>query len=103
VLSTSPGDGAALDIRAFQVVKQSSGPVDYYKVETGPDGAFLAARYHPPADTVVRGIEVPDGFRRTLVGVRWRWRVRAFPKGGDDCNPTSAMRPPASSPPSRPG
>jgi hypothetical protein len=21
------------------------------------------------------------------VGLRWRWRVRAFPKGGDDCNP----------------
>jgi len=87
LLSASPGDGAALDIHSFQVVKQSSGPVDYYQVETGPDGAFLAARYHPPLDTVVRGIEVPESFRRTLAGVRWRWRVRTFPKGGDDCNP----------------
>ncbi len=76
-----------LDIRAFQVVKQSSGPVDYYRVETGPDGPFLAARYHPPLDTVVRGIEVPEALRTTLAGVRWRWRVLAFPKGGDDCNP----------------
>jgi len=86
-LSVSPADGTALDIRAFQVVKQSSGPVDYYKVETGPEGPFLAARYHPPLDTVVRGIEAPQSFRRTLAGVRWRWRVRAFPKGADDCNP----------------
>ena len=86
-LSASTGDGTALDIRAFQVVKQSSGPVDYYRVETGPDGAFLAARYRPPLDTVVRGIEAPQALRRTLAGVRWRWRVRVFPKGADDCNP----------------
>jgi DUF3047 family protein len=87
VLAASPADGVALDIRAFQVVKQSSGPDDYYKVESGPDGTYLAARYRPPFDTMVRGIEAPQEFRRTLAGVRWRWRVRAFPKGGDDCNP----------------
>ena len=69
------------------MVKRSSGPVDYYTVETGADGAFLAARYRPPLDTVVRGIEVPQGLRRTLAALSWRWRVRAFPKGGDDCNP----------------
>ena len=87
VLSASPPDGTPLDVRAFQVVKQSSGPVDYYRVETGPDGPYLAARYHPPLDTVVKGVEAPEAYRRTLAGVRWRWRVRAFPKGGDDCNP----------------
>jgi len=67
--------------------KQSSGPVDYYKVETGPEGPYLTARYHPPLDTVVKGIETPAAFRRTVAAVRWRWRVREFPKGGDDCNP----------------
>jgi hypothetical protein len=87
LLSTSPSDGTPLDIRSFGVVKQSSGKDDYYKVESGPDGPYLAARYHPPFDTMVRGIEAPDRFRRTLAGVRWRWRVRAFPKGADDCNP----------------
>lgn len=86
-LAAPPAEGTELDIHAFQVVKQSSGPVDYYTVESGPDGAFLAARYHPPLDTVVRGIEAPQAFRRTLAGLRWRWRVRAFPRGGDDCNP----------------
>src|SRR5262249_54372458 len=86
VLSASLGE-TTLDIRAFQVVKERSGPEDYYRVETGPDGPFLAARYHPPLDTVVRGIEAPEPFKRTLAGVRWRWRVRAFPKGADDCNP----------------
>lgn len=87
VVSASPGDGTTLDIRAFQVVKQSSGPVDYYKVESGPDGTYLAARYHPPLDTVVRGIEAPKSFQRIIGAIRWRWRVHAFPKGGDDCNP----------------
>src|SRR5690242_8828227 len=55
LLSTSPSDGTPLDIRSFGVVKQSSGKDDYYKVESGPDGPYLAARYHPPFDTMVRG------------------------------------------------
>jgi len=80
-------DGAALDIHSFQVVQQSSGKDDYYSFESGPDGPYLAARYRPPFDTMVRGIEAPQRFRRTLTGIRWRWRVRAFPKGADDCNP----------------
>jgi Protein of unknown function (DUF3047) len=88
MLAAPPEDGTVhLDIRSFQVVKQNSGPVDYYKVETGPDGPFLRALYHPPLDTVVRGIEAPERFKRTLAGLSWRWRVQAFPKGGDDCNP----------------
>jgi len=87
VLAASPAEGVALDIRSFQVVKQSSGPDDYYKVESGPDGPYLAARYRPPFDTMVRGIEAPESFKRTLAAVRWRWRVHAFPRGGDDCNP----------------
>ena len=87
VFSASPSGGTPLDIRSFQVVRQSSGNDDYYRVESGPDGSYLAARYRPPFDTMVRGIEAPEKFRRTLAGVRWRWRVRAFPKGGDDCNP----------------
>src|SRR5215831_1040997 len=87
MLAASPADGVALDIRSFGIVKQSSGPDDYYKVETGPDGPYLAARYRPPFDTMVRGIEAPQEFRHSLAGVRWRWRVRAFPRGGDDCNP----------------
>ena len=87
LLSASPSEGTPLDIRSFQVVKQSSGKDDYYKVESGPDGPYLAARYRPPFDTMVRGIEAPERFRRTLAGIRWRWRVRTFPKGGDDCNP----------------
>lgn len=87
LLAASPSEGTALDVRSFQVVKQTSGPVDYYTVETGPDGTYLAARYHPPLDTVVRGIEIPEGLRRTVGRIRWRWRVHEFPKGADDCVP----------------
>ena len=53
----------------------------------GPDGPYLHAAYRPPMDTTVRGIEAPEQFKRTLQGVRWRWRVKSFPKGGDECNP----------------
>ena len=86
LLAAAPAD-VPLDIRSFQVVKQSSGPDDYYRVETGPDGAYLHAAYRPPMDTTVRGIEAPEKFKRHLHGVRWRWRVHSFPKGGDECNP----------------
>ena len=86
LLATALAD-VPLDIRSFQVVKQSSGPDDYYQVETGPDGSYLHAAYKPPMDTTVRGIEAPEEFKRTLQGVRWRWRVKSFPKGGDECNP----------------
>jgi len=87
LLSAPVSDGTALDIRSFGVVKQSSGKDDYYAFESGPEGPYLAARYRPPFDTMVRGIEAPQRYRRSLAGIRWRWRVRAFPKGGDDCNP----------------
>ena len=85
-LAAAPAD-VPLDIHSFQVVKQSSGPDDYYRVETGPDGPYLHAAYKPPMDTTVRGIEAPEELKRTLGGVRWRWRVKSFPKGGDECNP----------------
>jgi len=87
LLSAPASDGTPLDIRSFGVVKQSSGKDDYYAFEYGPEGPYLAARYRPPFDTMVRGIEAPQRYRRSLAGIRWRWRVRAFPKGGDDCNP----------------
>lgn len=87
VLSSSPSGSLPLDIRSFQVLKESSGKDNYYSVESGPDGPYLAARYRPPFDTMVRGIEAPERFRRTLSAIRWRWRVRVFPKGADDCNP----------------
>ena len=87
LLSAPAGDGTPLDIHSFGIVRQSSGKDNYYAFESGPDGPYLAARYRPPFDTMVRGIEAPKRYRRDLAGIRWRWRVRTFPKGGDDCNP----------------
>jgi Protein of unknown function (DUF3047) len=86
-LATSPADVLRLDVRSFQVVKQSSGPVNYYRVQTGPEGTFLRALYMWPLETVVLGLEVPNHFRRGLKTLRWRWRVHAQPPGGDDCQP----------------
>jgi Protein of unknown function (DUF3047) len=86
-LATAPADVTPLDVRAFQVVKERSGPVDYYRVQDGPDGVFLRALYLWPLETVVRGIEAPEPYRQGLKAVRWRWRVHALPPGADDCRP----------------
>jgi hypothetical protein len=86
-LAAAPADVTPLDVRAFQVVKERSGPVDYYRVQDGPEGVFLRALYLWPLETVVRGIEAPEPYRRGLKAVRWRWRVHALPSGADDCRP----------------
>jgi hypothetical protein len=65
LLSAPASDGTPLDIRSFGVVKQSSGKDDYYAFESGPEGPYLAARYRPPFDTMVRGTPaVPPLARR---------------------------------------
>jgi hypothetical protein len=86
-LAAAPAEVTPLDVRAFQVVKERSGPVDYYRVQDGPEGVFLRALYLWPLETVVRGIEAPEPYRQGLKAVRWRWRVHAQPAGADDCRP----------------
>jgi len=77
----------AIDPADFQVVQQSSGPVSYYQVRSGPEGRMLSASYQWPLETVVLGFAAPDEFRRSLSALRWRWRVARFPPGADDCRP----------------
>jgi hypothetical protein len=78
----------ALDVRSFRPVEgPTSGPAVYYRVEEWPTGVGLVGRYRPPMETVTMGIDVPEDLRGRVREVRWRWRVRTFPIGGDECTP----------------
>jgi hypothetical protein len=76
-----------LDVRAFRPVEgPSSGPAVYYHVLSDPpEGPVLQGRYRPGLETVTMGIEVPQALRQRARYLRWRWRVLAFPEGGDEC------------------
>jgi hypothetical protein len=93
-LALAAGDGrgaddappAVFDVRKFQPVEgPSSGPAVYYSVVEEASGAILRGTYRPGLETVAMGIEVPEPFRKRARLLRWRWRVRAFPVGGNEC------------------
>lgn len=78
-----------LDVRQFRPVE---GPTDgasvYYKSGTGESGEpFLGGAYRTGMETVTMGIEVPGAWKQRARRIRWRWRVNAFPVGGDECTP----------------
>lgn len=74
-----------VDLRAFQVVKDDSGPVNYYRVASEDGGEFIRAEYAPPMETTVLGWAMPDHLRRSAARVRWRWRAVTLPVGGNEC------------------
>ena len=92
-LVATPGAAQAptvstLDIRAFRPVEgPSSGPAVYYQVIEDPEGTLLRGHYRPGMESVSMGIEIPDAARQSVRRVRWRWRARVFPTGGDECRP----------------
>ncbi|HTP29749.1 MAG TPA: DUF3047 domain-containing protein [Anaeromyxobacteraceae bacterium] len=81
------GSGSSrLDSRDFRVVDgPSRGSAVYYKVVEGPEGRMLRGQYRPGLQSVVLGAPVPKELRSRVRRVRWRWRARAFPAGGDEC------------------
>lgn len=77
-----------VDLRDFRPVEgPNSGPAVYYHVTTTPEVTLLRGEYKPGLETVTMGIEVPEDLRQKITRVRWSWRVRTFPKGGDECTP----------------
>lgn len=74
-----------VEAKAWQFVKQKSGPVNYYSVGTEDGRSFLRAQYTPPTKTAVMGYQVPDTDRRRITHVRWSWRAMTLPSGGDEC------------------
>ena len=76
----------AVDLHAFRPVEgPSSGPEVYYRVVDTPEGTALLGSYRPGMQTVTMGIAVPDNLKQRVRQLRWSWRARAFPVGGDEC------------------
>ena len=69
----------------WRVVQRDSGPVNYYSVMREADVPFIRAEYKPPLKTVVLGWQTPDADRQAVRKLRWSWRARTLPVGGDEC------------------
>jgi hypothetical protein len=84
-----PSSGAIiLDLRDFRPVEgPSSGPAVYYHVTTAAEATLLRGEYRPGLETVTMGLEIPEEYRQKARRIRWSWRPRTFPKGGDECTP----------------
>jgi len=74
-------------VGSFRVVARESGPVNYYKVFKNAEPPFIRADYHPPYETTVVGVEVPDADRAPARTLSWRWRAVKLPHGGNECEP----------------
>jgi Protein of unknown function (DUF3047) len=88
-LSFAPSIASArevtVDIGQWSVVQRDSGPDLYYTPVRDPVLPFLRAHYRPPMRTTVLGWQLSSDMRATARTLRWRWRVEAFPVGGNEC------------------
>jgi len=75
----------ALDLHGFAVIERNSGPVNYYTLVTDPPSPYIHAAYRPPYKTAVLGYRIPDPLRRSIAVLRWKWRARTLPLGGNEC------------------
>ena len=74
-----------LPVADFRVVERESGPTNYYRLFKDADPPFIRAEYHPPYETTVLGVQVPDADRASARALSWRWRAVTLPKGGNEC------------------
>jgi Protein of unknown function (DUF3047) len=71
--------------RAFRIVEEKSGPVNYYRVMDAPRMPFIRAEYKWPLDTAVLGVAMPAADRSKASKLSWSWRAITLPRGGDEC------------------
>jgi Protein of unknown function (DUF3047) len=83
--AASPQSPRHFEVQNFQLVARESGPVNYYRVFKDADPPFIRADYHPPYETAVVGVQVPDDARASARALSWRWRAVTLPKGGNEC------------------
>jgi len=74
-----------IDPSAWRVVESQSGPVNYYSVVHEGGRSFVRSRYRPPLKTVVMGWQTPDANRSRASKLKWTWRARTLPTGGNEC------------------
>jgi hypothetical protein len=75
----------ALDVHAFWRVEGPDRVPPYYEVVDEQDGLWLRGTYSPGTESVTMGLEIPRDVGRRAHLLRWTWRARAFPEGGDEC------------------
>src|SRR5215208_4295802 len=81
----SPRLTAKYPASAFRVVREKSGPVNYYRVVDDSQQSFVRAEYKPPMDTTVLGVAVANADRGRASRLAWSWRAITLPRGGDEC------------------
>jgi hypothetical protein len=88
LLAPSPASASSqvdLDVVHWKVIRDQSGPVNYYEADSEEGVGFVRSHYRPPSATAVLGVEVQGHDRVAAKSLRWRWRAQAFPTGGDEC------------------
>lgn len=79
----TPAPPWSLPVQGFRFVERVSGPVNYYKVVSGPP-AHIHSRYEPGFKTAVVGYDAKE-WQARATRIRWRWRAVELPRGGDEC------------------
>jgi len=86
------GATVPLDVHEFRVLGERYDPENprppdptYYQTIDAPRESFIRAVYVPPRDTVTLFHAIPDGLRRGVRAIRWRWRVHVLPPNGNEC------------------
>jgi hypothetical protein len=80
------GRTQSLDVNQWSVIPRESGKDNYYSVvNDGVSPPFIRGRYHPPQETAVLGIQIPDEVKSRAQALRWQWRAQTLPRGGDEC------------------
>ena len=90
VLAAVAADPAAtqivpLPVAHFKKIDRDSGKDNYFQVVTEAGDDLIAADYKPGQESETYGTDLPEALRQKVLEVRWRWRGRTFPTGGDDC------------------
>src|SRR5580698_6296029 len=73
-----------LPVTQFKNVEQDSGKDRYFRIAAEDGHPYLAVVYQPGMATETLGVRIPDNLRQRETHVTWRWRIRSFPKGGDE-------------------
>jgi hypothetical protein len=74
-----------VDPHAFDVVRDDSGPVNYYTVVADPEGDYIRSAYEAKFETTTLAWPIPEKLRKSVARVRWRWRALTLPTGGNEC------------------
>jgi hypothetical protein len=74
-----------IDLKSFQVLKQDSGPRNYYRIITDPPQTFIRGVYSPGLQTVTLFTPAPDELHRGARFLTWRWRALVLPRQGNEC------------------